>query len=98
MTTEEYRDLYSTRWDAERPPSRGWDQIELNLHHDYLDCKRVLARHQDKEDEESKRIVEQQWLKMSELSMQTHAAGLAREKGEDPLHWKLRYNAKGEGE
>lgn len=92
-TSEEYQNLYNDKLDSEEyPPSRAWDQIELNLHHDYIDTKTRLLR----EDELTSDQKFDLWEKLGKLTRTTRDAKSARLAGEDPLHWRLSYTGQEE--
>lgn len=90
-TPEDYQNLYNDKLDSELyPPSRAWDQIELNLHHDYLDTKTRLLREAELTSDQKFDL----WEKLGQLTHMTRDARSARLAGEDPLHWRLAYTGK----
>ena len=88
-SSKEYHALHGNNFDSEDyPPSRAWDQIELNLHHDYVDTKTRLLREEDLTSDQKFDL----WEKLGKISVMTRKAQRARAAGEDPLHWRLSYS------
>lgn len=83
LSAKDFGDIFCDRLDSfQLTPSRAWDAIELNLHHDYLDIKRARV---------GQSLTDLDMRKMSKIARAKRSAGRARLAGEDPLHWKLSY-------
>lgn len=98
MTSDEFAEAHGNRWDSDLPPSRAWDQLELNMHHDYVDLKSELARlqHLQASSLHSSKVAEiiDVWNRIAVVDRMTANARKARLEGEDALHWRLRYDDK----